>query len=76
MMRHTRILDPSLTDAGSVLVAVSSTTDMIVYKPDGQLFVPVANIKVAETPVYAHPILAGNRIYIKDEGSLVMYVLD
>jgi len=67
----------SIIDAGSVLVAVSSTSDMIVYKPDDKAFELIAKMKVADTPVYAHPLLSGNRIYIKDEaGTLVMYVLD
>jgi len=42
----------------------------------GKAFIPVAIMKIADTPVYAHPILAGNRIYIKDAESVFMYVLD
>lgn len=66
----------SIVNAGSVMVAVSSTTDMIAYKPVAGEFTPVAKMKIAETPVYAHPILAGDRIYIKDENTLIMYKLD
>jgi outer membrane protein assembly factor BamB len=66
----------SLIDAGSVLIAASSISDLVVFKPDGKIYSQLASIKVAETPVYAHPILSGNRIFIKDSDSLVLYTAD
>jgi outer membrane protein assembly factor BamB len=65
----------SILDAGRVIVALSSTSDMMVYKPVTTGYSQLARIKVAETPVYAHPILSGNRIFIKDDNSLILYTL-
>jgi outer membrane protein assembly factor BamB len=65
----------SVLDAGTVMITVSSTSNMMVYTPDGTAYNQLAKIKVAETPVYAHPILTENKIFIKDEDSLILYTL-
>jgi len=65
----------SVIDAGSVMVALSSTSNLVAFSPGGQGYSQLAMIKVADTPVYAHPILSGNRIYIKDNDSIILYTL-
>ncbi|MCX7016047.1 MAG: hypothetical protein NTW86_26405, partial [Candidatus Sumerlaeota bacterium] len=45
------------------------------YKPDGQAYAEVARIKVAETPVYAHPVVAGKRIFVRDADSAALYTI-
>ena len=65
----------SILDLGPVIVALSSTSNMMVYQPVASGYNQLARIKVAETPVYAHPVLSGNRIFIKDENSLILYTL-
>ena len=66
----------SIVDAGSVIVALTSNSNFVILKPDGQKFNQVALIKLAETPIYAHPILSGNRIYIKDSESLTLFTVN
>jgi len=63
----------SIIDAGSVLVALSSISNMIVLKPDGKAYSQVAMIKVSDNAVYAQPVLSGNRIFIKDNESLTLF---
>jgi outer membrane protein assembly factor BamB len=63
----------SIIDAGSVLLAVSSISDLVVFKPDGKAYSQLALIKVSDNSIYAHPILSGNRIFIKDNESLILY---
>ena len=65
----------SIVDAGSVIVALTSNSNFVVLKPDGQKYSQVALIKLTETPIYAHPILSGNRIYIKDNESLTLFTV-
>ena len=65
----------SIVDAGSVIVALTSNSNFVILKPDGQKFNQVALIKLAETPIYAHPILSGNRIFIKDNESLTLFTV-
>jgi outer membrane protein assembly factor BamB len=66
----------SIVDAGSVIVALTSNSNFVVLEPDGQKYKPVALIKLTETPLYAHPILSGNRIYIKDSESLTLFTVN
>jgi outer membrane protein assembly factor BamB len=66
----------AILDAGTVMVTLPSTSELIVYKPDGKQYTELARIKVANTPVYAHPLLVGNRIYVKDNETLTMWTTD
>jgi outer membrane protein assembly factor BamB len=62
----------AIVSAGSCLMALPSSAEMIVYKPDGKQYEEIAKIKVSDTPTYAHPVLAGNRIFIKDQETVAM----
>ncbi len=61
-----------LVDGGSCLVALPSSSEMVIFKPDGKQYQEIAKIKVAGTPIYAHPVLAGNRIFVRDQDSVAM----
>jgi len=65
----------SIVDVGSCLLALPSSSELIVYKPDGKQFSEIARYDVSETPIYAHPVVSGNRIFIKDQESLAMWAL-
>ncbi len=62
--------------AGSCLLALPSNSELIVFQPTDKQYSEVAKIKVAGSATYAHPVLAGNRIYIKDAESLALWTLD
>jgi len=66
----------SLVDAGSVIIALTSNSNFVVLKPDGQKYNQVALIKLVESSIYAHPILSGNRIFIKDNESLTLFTIN
>ncbi|MHC4486797.1 MAG: PQQ-binding-like beta-propeller repeat protein [Planctomycetota bacterium] len=63
----------AILDAGSVLLALPSNSELIVLKPDGKGHSEISRYKVAETPSYAHPIISGNRVFIKDQESVTMF---
>jgi len=64
-----------IVDAGSVLLALPSSAELIVFKPDAAQYAEIAQIKVSDTATYAHPVLAGNRIFIKDQETVALYSL-
>jgi len=66
----------SILDAGSIMLALPSNSELIVFKPDSKEFTEVAHINVADTPTYAHPVIAGKSIFVKDEESLAMLVIE
>jgi outer membrane protein assembly factor BamB len=65
----------AIIDAGPVMVALPSSSELIIYKPDIKAYSEIIRYKVSDTPVYAHPLLSGNRIYIKDNETLVMWTV-
>lgn len=66
----------SILDAGPVLIGLSSDMNLVVFKPDKAEFKEVAKYKVADTPTWAMPILAGKRIYVKDRDSLILWTIE
>jgi outer membrane protein assembly factor BamB len=58
------------------MLALPSTSELIVYKPDGKAYTEIAKYKVAETPTYAHPVISGKRVFVKDQDSLAMWTIE
>ena len=65
----------AVVDAGSVILALPSNMELIAFKPTDKEFTAVAQIKVADTPTYATPVIAGNRVFIKDNENLTLWTL-
>ena len=63
----------TMVDCGSVIIGLTSTNNLMVLKPDGKEYSEVAKYKVADTPIYAFPVISGNSIYVKDAETLMMY---
>ena len=66
----------SVIETGEVLMGLSLNSELVVFKPDNKAYSELARYKVAETPTLAHPVVAGNRIYIKDSESLTMWMIE
>lgn len=65
----------SLIDAGKVILALTPNSQLVVFKPDEKAYSELARIKVADTPVYAHPVVSGNKLIVKDQESLILWEL-
>jgi outer membrane protein assembly factor BamB len=65
----------TLVDCGTLLTGLTSTGNLIVFKPEPNAYSEVAKVKVAETTVYAFPIISGDQIYVKDAETLMLYKL-
>ena len=65
----------AIVSAGNVLLALPSTSELIVFNPDSKAYGEITRYKVAETPTYAHPIISGNRIFTKDQETLTMWII-
>ena len=66
----------AIVDAGSVLLAITQKGEMTVIQPNDKEFKALATYKISDGETYAHPVLAGNRIYIKDKDSLKLYTVE
>ena len=66
----------AILDAGSVLLALSTDSELIAFKPSEKGYVEVAKIKVADTPVWTIPVVVGNRVFVKDKESLILWTFE
>lgn len=66
----------SIVDAGSVLFAMTSAGELTVFRPSKEKLERLASYKVAEGSTYAYPVIAGNRIFIKDADSVMLWTTE
>ncbi|MBI4657383.1 MAG: PQQ-like beta-propeller repeat protein [Verrucomicrobia bacterium] len=66
----------SIVDAGSVLMALTPTSELIVLQPSEKEYSEVAKIKVADSPTYAHLVVSGNRLFVKDAESVTLWAVN
>lgn len=65
-----------ILDAGSVLLLFSSNSELVVFKPNDKKFEEVTKYKIADSPTWAYPIVAGNRVFVKDKDSVTLWTID
>jgi outer membrane protein assembly factor BamB len=66
----------AILDAGSVLLALTSDTQLEAFKPSGKGYMEVAKYKVADTPTWAYPVISGNRVFVKDRDSVALWTIE
>ena len=66
----------AVLDAGSCLLVLPEKSGLIVFKPDGKEYAQIAQYKVADTPTYAHPIISGSLVFVKDQDSVAMWIVE
>jgi outer membrane protein assembly factor BamB len=60
----------AVIDGGSCLLALSTNSQLIAYEPSDKEYKELAKIKVSDKQIYAHPVVAGKRIFVRDADSL------
>jgi hypothetical protein len=48
---------------------------LIVFEPKRDGFHELARLKVADSPTHAHPVVSGNRFFIKDQNSVALLTM-
>ena len=67
----------AIQKAGDLLLVLEDDGELLVV--DGantSSFTPTHRYKVADTPTWAAPAISGNRVFVKDASSLVLWTLD
>lgn len=62
--------------AGPVLLALPPTGTLTVFEPSGTEFKKLASYKVGGNKSYAYPIVTGNRIFVKDNDSVILWAVE
>lgn len=65
----------AIVDAGPALLALPSDGQLVVLAPSAKQYEELARYKVSDTPVYAHPVVSGERIFIKDRDTVSLWTL-
>ena len=65
----------SIIDAGSILLALTPKSQLIAFEPSDKEYTELASIKVSDKTVYAHPVIAGDRVFVKDQDSLTLWTI-
>lgn len=59
--------------ASSIVLAMTEQAGLIVFPASEKGFNPLAKYEVSTDPIYATPVVAGDRIYIKDAETLTLW---
>ncbi|MBI3821781.1 MAG: PQQ-like beta-propeller repeat protein [Planctomycetes bacterium] len=67
----------SIVNAGSVLFALNADKDLIVMRPSAKKYEEVTKYRVSDSETWCVPIIAGNRVFVKDRaGSLTLWTIE
>jgi outer membrane protein assembly factor BamB len=66
----------SIVDAGPVLFALTPASELTVFEPSGKAFQKVASYKVTDDQSYAYPVVAGNRVFVKDRSAVTLWSIE
>ncbi len=63
-------------DAGSVLLALTSDSRLLAFKPSKTMYEELAKYKVADSKTWALPILTDKRVFVRDEDSVILWTFE
>jgi outer membrane protein assembly factor BamB len=66
----------TIVDCGTLLIGLASTSNLFILQPEPTAYTEVAKYKVSESAIYAFPVVAGNKIYIKDSETLTLFKIE
>jgi outer membrane protein assembly factor BamB len=65
-----------IIDAGNVLLALTSDSTFLVFKPSKEKYEQLASYKVADSKTWAPPVLTDKRLFVKDQDSLTLWTIE
>jgi outer membrane protein assembly factor BamB len=63
----------ALLNAGHTLFALNNDAQLFVLNPAADKFAPLIEYAVAESPTWAHPVIVGKWLFVKDENSVIAW---
>jgi len=63
----------ALVDAGPVIFATTVNSELVTFKPTEKEYTELARIKVADTEIWAHPVISGKRVYVRDRENVALW---
>lgn len=66
----------ALVDAGPVILATTVNSELVAFKPSDKEYTELLRTKVADTEIWAHPVVAGSRVYVRDRESVALWTIE
>ena len=66
----------SIVDAGTLLLAITPASELVVFSPSEKEYAEVARIKVAGSPTFAHLVVPGGRVIVKDQDAVTVWAVE
>ena len=65
----------ALVNAGKLLFILKHDAELVIARPNPASFEVIRRYTVADTPTWAHPVIDGNRILVKDAETLTLWTV-
>ena len=59
--------------SGQTVFALNTESELIVFAAEAKGLKELRRYTVADTPTWAHPVVLGNRVLVKDANSLILW---
>jgi outer membrane protein assembly factor BamB len=66
----------AIIEAGPCLMALTLNGELSVYQPSGTQYTELARYKVGDPEIWAHPVVAGKNIFIRDKDSVALWTME
>ena len=66
----------AIVDAGSCLIALAVNGEMSVYLPSDKQYTELAHYKVGDPEIWAHPVVSGKSIFVRDKESVTLWSVE
>ena len=66
----------ALVDGGPVILALTLNGELEAFKPINTDYAELARFKVANAETWAHPVVAGKRVFVRDNETVILWTLD
>jgi outer membrane protein assembly factor BamB len=63
----------AIVRAGTLLFALENDADFVVARANVSKFEPLKSYSVASSETWAQPVISGNRVFVRDVGSVAMF---
>jgi len=69
-------LQAAIVHAGDLLFSLENDGELVIMRSNASAFEVLHRYKVAQTETWAPPVISGNRVFIKDVGTLALWTWD
>ena len=63
----------ALISAGEILLSLTTDGTLMIFKKNGNDFIPLKRSTVADSPTWSQPVIVGNNVLIKDAATLALW---